>query len=339
MSILTYNVYHNIESVVILDLLAKARKIAEVGIKHHFDSSKEVKHLGLKSSISNAVMRKYNAHDNIKHVSNVVIPVPKESISWDGSTLTIVPLKVSFPFNIAYHPNIERILHLELDKTQAHIACEISDTPRIVTNSFIGVDVNSKQFLCVVGNPNDGKVMKLGKDVNHIHEKYRRLRGKFEKEGARKKHHKHRHSRSLKRREKHICKHRILGIARQIVDYAKELNVGIFLENLKGLRMKKGRKTHIENGKTVKSTRNKNGRYALNSWAYYQLQQAILHYAHLQGLPVIFINPAYTSQRCSLCGKIGERNGKIFKCPHCGHADHADVNAAFNIGVCRSGLA
>ena len=32
---------------------------------------------------------------------------------------------------------------------------------------------------------------------------------------------------------------------------------------------------------------------------------------------------------------IGSKNGKVFKCPHCGH--DADVNTAFNIAL-RQGI-
>ena len=45
------------------------------------------------------------------------------------------------------------------------------------------------------------------------------------------------------------------------------------------------------------------------------------------------INPAYTSQTCSVCGNIDKRsrNHRMFLCTNCHHSDDADINAAKNI--------
>jgi putative transposase len=48
------------------------------------------------------------------------------------------------------------------------------------------------------------------------------------------------------------------------------------------------------------------------------------------------ISPAFTSQRCSACGRVdrGSRESQaVFRCTACGFACHADVNAAINIAA------
>jgi putative transposase len=49
------------------------------------------------------------------------------------------------------------------------------------------------------------------------------------------------------------------------------------------------------------------------------------------GIATAEINPAYTSQECEPCGFEDRRNRKSqseFRCLHCGHTAHADVNGA-----------
>jgi len=51
------------------------------------------------------------------------------------------------------------------------------------------------------------------------------------------------------------------------------------------------------------------------------------------------VDPAFTSQRCSVCGHIsaGSRKSQaLFACVACGHTSNADVNAAWNIAAGRA---
>jgi putative transposase len=53
------------------------------------------------------------------------------------------------------------------------------------------------------------------------------------------------------------------------------------------------------------------------------------------GLSVEQVTPQYTGQRCSTCGFTHEDNhsGNSFCCQDCGYENHADYNAARNIGL------
>lgn len=74
----------------------------------------------------------------------------------------------------------------------------------------------------------------------------------------------------------------------------------------------------------------------LKEWSYSDLQVKIENKAKEVGIKVVYINPAYTSQRCSKCGFIHADNRPsqaIFKCKKCGFAVNADYNASQNIGL------
>jgi len=72
-------------------------------------------------------------------------------------------------------------------------------------------------------------------------------------------------------------------------------------------------------------------RRRLSLWQLRAIRTAVEGKAQRAGLAVAFVDPAYTSKNCSRCGLRGIRKRHSFTCPHCGHAQHADVNAATNI--------
>lgn len=81
-----------------------------------------------------------------------------------------------------------------------------------------------------------------------------------------------------------------------------------------------------------KRTKQRKGvRRRLSQWAHGQLEAAIRQRAEMYGIAVVSVDPAYTSQDCSRCGLRGVRRKHSFVCPHCGHTQHSDTNAATNI--------
>ena len=293
--------------------LEKGRQIALFAQKTKSRSSKDVKHIGLKSAIANQILKKYSSNKKLKRISSVKLAVPSQSIKFEENQIKITCLKMKIDFQ----KDVEKINQIELDQEFAYISCTIKEADKIECESWIGVDLNTIGHCCVASNPVTGKVLKLGKSANHTHKKFKNIRRKLQKKKRFKS------VRSLKNKESRVVRDLNHKISNKIVKEAKEKKSGIVLEDLKDIR------------KTAKT--NRKNRYALNSWSFYQLKTFIEYKAKLHGVPVAKIDPRYTSQQCSKCGLLGERNGKIFKCS-CEHVAHADVNASFVISLRHQGI-
>ena len=81
-------------------------------------------------------------------------------------------------------------------------------------------------------------------------------------------------------------------------------------------------------GKIRKEFNNK-----LQRWSYAKVLLKLQSACEVRGINFIKVNPAYTSQTCSLCGHVDKksRNGEVFCCTLCGMRMDADINAAKNI--------
>lgn len=108
------------------------------------------------------------------------------------------------------------------------------------------------------------------------------------------------------------------NISKQIVNNAGKGDM-LILEDLKYIR---------ERIKLAKKQRT-----IVHSWAFGQLQNFIEYKAMEKGLIVAYVDPRYTSQRCSECGFVhrSNRNSHKFICKECGYTANADYNASCNI--------
>ena len=307
--ILTYKIKHNEN---FDSELKKAKQVAIFGIKNKVLSSKFVKHIGLKSVISNQILRKYVKNKKIKRVHNVNLIIPNQGIKINKEEKQITIPCLKFSFGYQHLNDFKKINQIEINNQFVFISVTVVEKPVIEKKASIGVDLNTTGHAAVIGNPQTGKVIKLGKKANHIHTKYKNIRKDLQKKGKYKK------VKTIKNRESRIVKDLNHKMSKKIVQTAIESNSNINLEDLTGIR------------KTAKSR--KSFKYALNSWSFYQLKEMIEYKAKLQGVKVFKIDPRYTSKSCSRCGLLGNRNAKTFKCP-CGHVDHADANAGFNIAL------
>lgn len=179
-------------------------------------------------------------------------------------------------------------------------------------DDFLGVDLGIENIAVT-----SLRSFHQGAEVKRVRGSFQSKRTELQKVGSRSA------KRRLKRRSRRESRfatdvnHRV---SKQIVAEAKRTGRGIALEKLKGIR--------------ERVRHRKPQRAAFHSWSFAQLTVFISYKAAMAGVPVEFVDPAYTSQRCSACGHVdraNRRDRETFRCRHCGFAEHADYNAAHNI--------
>jgi putative transposase len=111
-------------------------------------------------------------------------------------------------------------------------------------------------------------------------------------------------------------------ISKRLVGKAKTLGTGIALEELSGLRDR------------CEQTATKRFRRRLGNWSFFQLRQFVEYKARRAGVPVVLVDPRYSSQTCSVCEhreKANRKSQSEFVCKQCGYSTNADRNAALNL--------
>lgn len=191
--------------------------------------------------------------------------------------------------------------------------CDLPDPDEQQVNDFLGVDFGETNIAVT----SDGEIT-----TSAIIEKNRQrqqglrteLQAKTTKAAKRK-------LRKIAGRQKRFQRDINHQISKQLVAIAAHTQRGIALEDLTGISTR----TRVK-GKARRAKR--------SNWSFAQLRAFITYKAKMLGVPIKIVDPAYTSQRCFVCGHTERANRKTqdqFVCCACGHTAHADVNAARNI--------
>ncbi|MBB4930191.1 IS605 OrfB family transposase [Lipingzhangella halophila] len=193
-----------------------------------------------------------------------------------------------------------------------YATCEVPEAEQYEPDGFIGVDLGIEN----IATTSDGS-SHAGRELNRYRKRQLPLRKKLQKKRTTSA------KRLLKkrsRRESRRVKDINHCISKTIVTEAERTGRGISLEELKGIR--------------DRVRLRKPQRVALHSWAFAQLADFIVYKARRTGVPLVFVDSAYTSQMCCECHHIDKRNRVdqgSFICRGCGVVAHADRNASHTI--------
>ena len=216
-------------------------------------------------------------------------------------------------FNPAYDVTSAELHHRpSSDEWYLHIHCEQDNEdvkPATENGTVLGVDLGINQ-LAVTSTSRFWS----GDELDHWRTEYEDRRGDLQECGTR---WAHENMQAMGRKEDGRLTMLLHRISNELVEEARDNECSVIaFEDLTGIR---------------DSTDASWG----HRWAFNKLYEYVKYKAEEYGIAVEQVDPADTSQQCSHCGFTDEdnRSGEDFECGDCGYENHADYNAAKNIGL------
>lgn len=210
------------------------------------------------------------------------------------------------------------------------------DKHEIIKGKVLGVDLGLAHpaYVAVNDGPErsligDGAAFQNQRDV--FRRRFRELQRCQLTQGGHGRKHKTKATENLRGKERNWIQTENHRISREIINLASRWKVEtIQMENLKGF------------GRSDEGEVEKEHKRLLGRWSYFELQKDIEYKASMAGIKVKYVNPAYTSQTCHVCGQRGDRTERdTFVCTNsqCSCFNQpidADWNAAVNIAKSKN---
>jgi IS605 OrfB family transposase len=268
--------------------------------------------------IAKSLIAKYQRNSRCHSVKRIVLPICGDK----GRQIKLVEggFRIPSVFGKAVirvewrHPVAGYVRQAELLKRKGDWLVAVSYNTvggvPIMATSCVGIDRNSVGNIAVMSDPQTGYVEHLGFNPARTKEVWRGRRKNLQKAGKR------RLLFRIRRKQEGRTKLENHIVSKRIVEYAVSHCRAIAIESLKNV---------VAKGSKIRRFSQK------SQWSFAQLEFFIRYKAALHGVPVVSVSTEYTSQECSRCGSIQKPDGKVYRCGVCGHIDHRDANAGFNI--------
>src|SRR3989338_328002 len=195
-----------------------------------------------------------------------------------------------------------------------NLVLDLPDPPLQDKTQMLGVDLGENNVFAI----SSGKIFSGGK-IRHERDKFLAKRCVLQSNGSQSA---RQLLKTISGKEGRRMRHVNHELSKVIIQEAISQEAGVLvLEDLTNIRKR------IRGGKRMRTR--------LHRWGFFQLQTFIQYKAEAQGISVLYVNSAYSSQECSVCGLLGSRDRHLFTCS-CGNQQHADWNASRNL--CRFAL-